>query len=175
MSRPRYQEIGAVDIPVVDLPGGAAVRVVAGRLGDARGPITDIYAEPEFLDVRLPAGVSFEHPVPPGDSCMAYVFEGSASFGVGCDLGHRGDLGGRPAQAPMLVVFGDGDTVCVQTYDDGVRFLLVSAEPLNEPVARYGPFVMNTPEEIGTALADLRADEFIWRDDPDWARAHRAW
>jgi hypothetical protein len=170
MSRPRYQEIAAADIPAAELDGGVIARVVAGEAGGVRGPVGDIYAEPEYLDVTMPADGRFAQAVPSGHNCLAYVFEGSGTFGVGCELGYRGELDGELVRAPRLVVFDDGDEVRVRTFAEGVRFLLISGAPLNEPIARYGPFVMNTDDEIRRALADLRHDEFIWRDDPDWAR-----
>ena len=174
MSRPRYQEIGAADIPIVE-QAGSRVRVVAGAVQATRGPVTKIYAQPEFIDVEMAAHSSFVQNVPRGHNCFAYVFEGSANFGVAADLGYRGDLDGLVAQAPLLVVFGDGDEVRVETADQGVRFLLVCGAPLNEPIARYGPFVMNTKDELVRAVADLRSDEFIWRDDPGWALQRQLW
>ncbi|MBM3146578.1 MAG: pirin family protein [Actinobacteria bacterium] len=173
ISQPRYQEIAAADIPAIELDGAVVVRVVAGEADGVRGPVGGIYAEPEYLDVTMPVGGRFAQAVPSGHNCLAYVFEGSGTFGVGCEPGYRGDLDGELAPAPRLVVFDDGDEVRVRTFAEGVRFLLISGAPLNEPIARYGPFVMNTDDEIRQALADLRRDELIWRDDPDWARARR--
>ena len=98
-------------------------------------------------------------------AAFAYVFRGEGEFGVASDLGYRGDLEGSLVKAPALVVFEDGDQVRVRAYDGPVRFLLVSGAPLGEPVARYGPFVMNTREEIERALDDLRAGTFIWAEE----------
>jgi len=141
------------------------VRVVAGRCGHARGPVTEIYADPEYLDVELAATADFVQPVPRGHSAFAYVFRDEGEFGSTADLGYRGDLEGSLVQAPGLVIFGDGDQVRVRTYDRPVRFLLVSGAPLGEPIARYGPFVMNTREEIEQALDDLRTGSFIWSEE----------
>jgi len=165
MSRPRYQEVAARSIPIMERPGGTRVRVVAGRCGNAQGPVTEIYADPEYLDVELAPGADFVQPVPRGHAAFAYVFRGEGEFGSTGDLGYRGDLEGSLVPALGLVVFEDGDQVRARTYDSPVRFLLVSGAPLGEPVARYGPFVMNTREEIEQALADLRADTFIWTED----------
>jgi redox-sensitive bicupin YhaK (pirin superfamily) len=162
MSRPRYQEVPDASIPVEERPDGTHVRVVAGRSGDAVGPITEIYAEPEYIDVTLPAGGSFAQSSPRGHTAFAYVFRGEGEFGVACDLGYRGELDGSLVDAPSLVVFDDGDEVRVRAYESPVRFLLVSGAPLGEPIARYGPFVMNTREEIEQALRDLRAGTFVW-------------
>jgi hypothetical protein len=149
--------------------------VVAGEVDGVTGAVTEIYAEPEYLDVSLPAGVSFSQPVPLGHSAFAYAFEGEGQFGVGCDLGYRGDLDGELLTAPRMAVFGDGDEVRVQAGDHAVRFLLVSGKPLGEPIARYGPFVMNTREELQLALRDLQNDTFVWRDDEEWARTRGTW
>ncbi|MHB8060002.1 MAG: pirin family protein [Gaiellaceae bacterium] len=175
MSHPRYQEVADASIPVVEREDGVRVRVVAGTVDGVAGPVTEIYAEPEFIEVEMPANCDFRQPVSAGHNAFAYVFRGEGNFGGACDLGYRGDLDGQLAHAPQLVVFGDGDEVSVQTADQGVRFLLVSGAPLGEPVARYGPFVMNTREELALALSDLQQESFIWRDDPDWARARQTW
>jgi redox-sensitive bicupin YhaK (pirin superfamily) len=164
MSRPRYQEVPDATIPVAERPDGARVRVVAGRSGEVTGPVTEIYAEPEYLDATLPAGGSFEQPVPNGHTAFAYVFRGEGEFGVVDDLGYRGELDGALVSAPSLVVFDDGDLVRVRAHDSDVRFLLVSGAPLGEPIARYGPFVMNTREEIQQALRDLRDGTFVWSE-----------
>ncbi|MGA9762084.1 MAG: pirin family protein [Gaiellaceae bacterium] len=175
MSGPRYQEVAAASIPSFVREDGVRVRVVAGAAGDVTGPVTEIYAEPEYIDVEMPAGCSFAQPVTRGHNAFAYVFRGEGSFGAACDLGYRGELDGQLAHAPQLVVFGDGDEVRVETDGEGVRFLLVSGAPLGEPIARYGPFVMNTREELAFALADLQQGSFIWRDDAEWAQARQTW
>jgi hypothetical protein len=162
LSRPRYQEVVDASIPVVERPDGARVRVVAGRCDEVQGPVTEIYADPEYLDVEVAAGADFVQPVTRSHAAFAYVFRGEGEFGVASD---RGDLEGSLVKAPALVVFEDGDQVRVRAYDGPVRFLLVSGAPLGEPVARYGPFVMNTREEIERALDDLRAGTFIWAEE----------
>jgi hypothetical protein len=175
MSRPRYQEVPDASIPVAERDDGTRVRVVAGTVDGVRGPVTEIYAEPDYLDVELPPATQFVQPVPAGHNAFAYVFRGAGAFGGGADFGYRGDLDGQLASAPQLLLFSDGDEVRVQTYDTGVRFLLVSGAPLGEPIARYGPFVMNTQDELLRALSDLRQDTFIWRDDEAWARSRQSW
>jgi redox-sensitive bicupin YhaK (pirin superfamily) len=119
------------------------------------GAVKEIHADPEYLDVSMPAGRTFEQPVPRGHTALAYVFEGEVLVG---DEG--GASGGRIA-ATRLAVLGDGDVVRVRTGERPGRFLLLSGKPLGEPVARYGPFVMNTPEEIRQALRELREGTFI--------------
>ncbi len=175
MMRPRYQEVRAAEIPEARRDDGAVIRVVAGDVDGVRGPVSEIFADPAYLDVALPPGASFVHPVPRGHNAFAYVFEGEALFGVACEQGYRGDAGGELVGASALVVFTDGDEVAVRADEGPVRFLLAAGRPLDEPIARYGPFVMTTREEIRTALEDLRADTFVWRDDREWARRRQTW
>jgi len=155
MSRPRYQDVPSASIPEVAREDGVRIRVIAGEVDGVRGAVTEIYADPEYLDVQVPAGRSFGQAVPRGHTAFAYVFEGEGVFGAG------GDGSGREVPSPRLVVFGDGDGVLVRTDRHPVRFLLLSGKPLGEPIARYGPFVMNTKEEIEQALADLRNGTFV--------------
>ncbi|HAM34254.1 MAG TPA: hypothetical protein DDX05_08100 [Deltaproteobacteria bacterium] len=154
MSRPRYREIKADRIPEVRRPDGVRVRVVAGTADGVRGPVTEIAADPEYLDVTVPGGVEYVQPVPEGHAAIAYVFEGEGSFG---------GEGAQVVAATRLVVLGDGARVRVTGTGDHVRFLLLSGKPLGEPIARYGPFVMNTQKEIEQALEDLRKGTFAWR------------
>ncbi len=151
MTTPRYQDIVSADIPELDLPGGVKIRLIAGHMGDTSGAVTDIYADPTYLDISLPANAAFNHTIPGDHSVFAYLFRGKGLFGAGASL----------AEAPQLVIFDDGDIVRVQALEDGARFLLVSGLPLGEPIARYGPFVMNTRAEIEQTLADLRNGTFI--------------
>jgi redox-sensitive bicupin YhaK (pirin superfamily) len=155
MTDPRYQEYAASEIPTVTREGGAAIRVVAGSVEGVRGPVAEIAAAPTYLDVALPPNDAFEHAIEPGHSAFAYVFEGEGAFGV------TDDRDGRTVASPRLVVFGDGDSIRARAGASGVRFLLVSGRPLGEPVARYGPFVMNTQGEIKQALLDLERGTFI--------------
>ena len=180
MTEPRYQDVAAADIAEVRRDDGTVVRVVAGSVDGVEGPVREIVAEPEYLDITLPAHGRFAQSVPRGHSAFAYVFEGEGRFGVtgdgGADeaVGYRAEGAGTIAAAPRLLLFADGDEVRVEADDTPVRFLLVSGKPLGEPIARYGPFVMTTRAEIEQALRDLRADQFVWRDDPQWAAARKA-
>lgn len=149
MTKPRYQNIRSSEIPEIQIDGGVRVRVITGKVGDIRGPVSEIAADPTYLDVSIPAGSSFSHPVSRGHRAFAYVVEGEAWFEPDGTVSHT-----------RLVVLGDGDYVKVLTDKSSVRFLLVSGKPLNEPIARYGPFVMNTREEIEQTLADLRSGRF---------------
>jgi hypothetical protein len=152
MTRPRYQDVSAAKIPAVVRADGVTVRVVAGEVDGVAGAVKEIHAEPEYLDVSMPAGRTFEQPVPRGHTALAYVFEGEVRLGDGP---------AGPIAATRLAILGDGDVVRARTGERPGRFLLVSGRPLGEPIARYGPFVMNTPEEISLALRELREGTFI--------------
>lgn len=155
MTQPRYQEVPSASIPEVKRQDGIRIRVIAGKVDGLAGAVTEIAADPTYLDVSVPPGVTFSQPVPRGHAAFAYVFEGEGTVGVG-----EGDQGTGGA-APKLLILGDGDEVTVHASAKPVRFLLVSGKPLHEPIARYGPFVMNTREEIQQALDDLRNGTFV--------------
>jgi redox-sensitive bicupin YhaK (pirin superfamily) len=154
MTGPRYQDVSAARIPEVVRADGTRIRVIAGSVDGVGGAVREIYAEPEYLDVSMPAHRTFEQPIARGHTALVYLFEGEILVGAGAD----GE--GRVA-ATRLVVLGDGDVVRIRTGERPGRFLLLSGKPLGEPVARYGPFVMNTPEEIQQTLRELREGSFI--------------
>jgi len=149
MSRPRYQEVSAATIPTAQRDG-AIIRVVAGEVDGVRGPVTEIAANPVYLDVSLVANSDFVYPVPRGHTALAYVFEGAGCFGAEAE----------PVPAVHLIVFDDGDRLEVSS-EQGVRFMLMAGAPIREPIAPYGPFVMNTDAEIRQALSELRNGTFI--------------
>ena len=153
MCQPRYQDIFADQIPQVTRVDGVKILVIAGEVDDIRGPVTEIEADPIYLDITVPQHGEFKYPVERGHTAFAYVFEGQGRFGS--------DDEEKAVNHPRLVEFGDGDYVAAKAADQHVRFLLVSGKPLNEPIARYGPFVMNTQEEIQQALEDLRNGTFV--------------
>jgi len=155
MTRPRYQDVAAASIPEVSLADGTRVRVVAGEVAGVAGAVKEIFAGPSYLDVTLPAGRTFEQPVPRGHTALLYVFKGEVQVGGGA--ASRGAAIG----SPRLVILQDGDVVRVHAPGTDARFLLLSAQPLGEPAVRYGPFVMNTREEIAQALHELRTGTFI--------------
>jgi hypothetical protein len=154
MIRPRYQEVRSDQIPEIKKEDGTRLRVITGTVDGFSGPVTGIAANPTYLDVFVPAHASFMQPIERGHTAFAYVFEGEAKF-----AGEKED--GIMIPSPRLVVLGDGDHVQVSTGTAPVRFLLVSGKPLHEPIARYGPFVMNTEEEIEQTLLDLREGTFV--------------
>ena len=155
MTQPRYQEIPSASIPEIEHEDGVRIRVIAGSVNGVSGPVTGIAADPTYLDISIPLGGSIIQPVEQGHSAFAYVFEGEGTFGV------TSEGIGETVSHPKLIVLGDGDFVEVHAAWSPVRFLLVSGKPLHEPIARYGPFVMNTQEEIIQALQDLRNGTFI--------------
>lgn len=154
MTKPRYQDVPSASIPEVVRADGTRIRVVAGEVDKTRGAVSEIYADPTYLDVTVPTGCRFVQPVPRGHTALLYVFEGQVSIGESLDAGDG-------VSATRLVVLGDGDGVSVMAVGGSARFLLLSALPLNEPAVRWGPFVMNTREEVDEALRELRDGTFI--------------
>jgi redox-sensitive bicupin YhaK (pirin superfamily) len=158
MTQPRYQDIPSPEIPEVTTEDGVKIRVLAGNVAGTDGAVTGIAANPTYLDVFIPPGRSFTQSVPQGHTAFAYVFEGEAAF-VEDDEGSQ-----KLIAQTKLVVWEDGDLVKIVTGEKAVRLLLISAQPLGEPIARYGPFVMNTKDEIAQALLDLKQGTFIWQE-----------
>jgi redox-sensitive bicupin YhaK (pirin superfamily) len=158
MTQPRYQDIPSPEIPEVTTEDGVKIRVLAGNVAGTDGAVTGIAANPTYLDVFIPPGRSFTQSVPQGHTAFAYVFEGEAAF-VEDDEGLQ-----KLIAHTKLVVWEDGDLVKIVTGEKAVRLLLISAQPLGEPIARYGPFVMNTKDEIAQALLDLKQGTFIWQE-----------
>ena len=155
MTAPRYQEYAADSIPVVPagrLPQGVAAKVIAGSFCEVHGPIRQPATEPLYLDLTLAADSKVEVPVPRGHSAFAYVYEGSVAVGEPADA--------APIVAPMLAVLGDGDAVLLRGVAAASRVILVAARVLGEPIARYGPFVMNTRDEIRRAVEDFNSGRF---------------
>jgi redox-sensitive bicupin YhaK (pirin superfamily) len=169
MTTPRYQDVKAGDVPEVTDDDGTHVRIVVGDFWGKRGPVEGIAADPRYLDVFVPAGKRKTLPVETTRHAFAYVFEGSGSFrdaskpqAVMTDrIGSSGEEVRDAVGNRSLVLFDNGDEVTVQAGPQGIRFLLVSGKPLEEPVAWQGPIVMNTPEELRQAYAELRNGTFI--------------
>jgi len=169
MMDPRYREVKRDDIPEATTAEGATVRVVCGEVAGVRGPVREIVTEPDYLDVSIPARSTFRHPVKAGHTVFAYVFEGEGYFDPERDPYAREDVGERyfDMERPCVcgngtvVLYGPGDTVAVSTEERPVRFLLVSGRPLGEPIAWYGPIVMNTQAELRVAFREYEQGTFV--------------
>ena len=157
MDPPRYQEFAPEQIPSVAPAAGVTVKVIAGAVADAtgtlvHGPIRQPATEPTYLDISLAADAPWQYLLPSGHNAFAYVFEGSASVGDGDDA--------RVLETHELGVLGGGDALALRGGAGGARLILVAGRPLREPVARYGPFVMNTREQVMQAFVDFQEGRF---------------
>jgi redox-sensitive bicupin YhaK (pirin superfamily) len=169
MTAPRYQEVKGADIPLVQEDDGTTIRVVCGAYGGTRGPIDQVAAEPIYLDISIPAGGKKSLPVETARNAFAYVFAGSGTFcNASSPLAVPTEAAGWSETKPpaavddrTLVLFDRGDEVTLEAGDGGIRFLLVSGRPIEEPVAWYGPIVMNTADELQRAFAELKAGTFL--------------
>ena len=170
MVNPRYQDVSGLDIPLLEDDDGSKIKAVVGSYKGIIGPVDGISADPQYFDIYVPPFTKKEISVDAYRNCFAYIFQGSANFeyssepiGVrvekelnGQELNIRDFSGNR-----TLIRFDSGDSICLQTGESGVRFLLVSGKPIQEPVAWHGPIVMNTKEELAQAFSDLRNGTFI--------------
>jgi redox-sensitive bicupin YhaK (pirin superfamily) len=169
MREPRYRDVKRAQIPEVSMPQGVRVKIICGKVNGATGPVIDIVTDPEYIDVSMPAGAEFHHPVRQGNTAFAYVIEGEGYFDperdayshevIGAnyfDFDRRCVCGDR-----TIVHYGDGEEVAVFALTSPVRFLLISGLPIGEPVAWYGPIVMNTQEELQLAFKEYQDGTFI--------------
>jgi redox-sensitive bicupin YhaK (pirin superfamily) len=145
MCAPRYQEYAPDKIPVAQPAPGVAVKVIAGEVAGIKGPIGGIATDPTYLDIALEKGAAFSHRLPKEHNAFAYVFEGAAMIGI------------KEMEKSQLAVLSQGEVFTVTADEQPARLILVAGKPLREPVVKYGPFVMNTPEEIHQAVADYQA------------------
>jgi quercetin 2,3-dioxygenase len=168
MTAPRYQDVQGKDVPEVVDDDGTTVRVVCGSFWGKTGPVEGVAADPRYLDIFVPPGVRKVLPVETSNHAFAYVFQGSGTFrDASSPRAVQTDIVGTGVERPdfignrSLVLFDRGDDVVVQAGDEGIRFLLVSGKPIEEPVAWYGPIVMNTQHELRVALDELNRGTFI--------------
>ena len=169
MTDPRYQDIPSSAIPEVADDDGTQVRIICGEFAGKRGPVEGVAADPNYLDISVPAGRRKRLKVETTRNAFAYVFAGSGTFrDASAPRGVLTESGVDPNAAPVydvknhsLVLFDRGDEIVVQAGDEGIRFLLVSGKPIEEPVAWYGPIVMNTQEQIRQAIGELHTGAFI--------------
>jgi len=169
MMDPRYRDVKSGQVPEVMLKDGAKIRIICGTVNGKQGPVRDIVIDPEYLDVTIPAQSEFMHKTKRGHTVFAYVIEGMGlfcnekdPFAYDVEGVNYFDIQREPfIRNGMLVLFGDGDQVTVSTQGDPVRFLLISGKPIKEPVAWYGPIVMNTEEELRVAFEEYQNGTFI--------------
>ena len=157
MCEPQYQEFAPERLPVAAPSEGVTVKVIAGTVSDADGapvvgPIAQPATDPLYLDILLAPGAAWSHALPVGHNAFAYAYEGAVAIGAGDDV--------RPLESGELGVLGGGEDVRLRAGDEGARLILVAGRPLREPVARYGPFVMNTREELMQAVVDYQQGRF---------------
>jgi quercetin 2,3-dioxygenase len=153
MMPPRYQDIKSDQIPEVILDDGVSLRILCGEVGGIEGPVRDIVIDPEYIDVRVPAGTRFVHPAKPGHTVFIYLFEGEGESGS--------EDAPTPISAGTLVHYGDGEQIRIFAKDSALRFIVVAGKPIGEPVAWHGPIVMNKKEELKTAIEEFRNGTFI--------------
>ncbi len=152
MGLPRYQEIKSEQIPEVSAAPGTKIRVICGTVKGVKGPVSDMEVDPEYLDIGMEPDTEFVHQIKSGYTVFAYVIDGKGFF----DTNRTGMI-----EKENLVLFGDGDQLKIETGKNSLRFLLISGKPLEEPVAWYGPIVMNTQEELNTAFEEYRNGTFL--------------
>ena len=152
MMKPRYQEILSETIPEVTLEGGAKVKIISGNVSGVTGPVKDIVAEPQYLDVEVPPNSNFSLSTVFDHTVFCYIIKGKGMFGESQD---------QLITTDKLVLFDKGDEIKVNAKDEAVRFLLISGKPINEPIAWYGPIVMNTQEELQLAFSEYRNGTFL--------------
>jgi len=169
MMVPRYRDITGEQIPEIELPNGTIVKIIAGEVADIKGPVRDIVIDPEYLDVTVPANAEFSHPTRPGHTVFAYIIAGRGyfcreknPFTYEVEGKNYFDIQRNPfIDNGTIVLFEDGEEIVAFTEAQKVRFLLISGKPIGEPVAWYGPIVMNTQEELKTAFEEYQGGTFI--------------
>jgi redox-sensitive bicupin YhaK (pirin superfamily) len=169
MMDPRYRDVKQAQIPEMSLPSGATVKVICGTVNGTQGPVQDIVTDPEYLDVTVPPGTTFSHLVDRGKTVFAYVIDGEGYFDQDRDAYAHEIIGSNYFDLKRscvcgngtVVLYGDGDEVSVTSEKSGVRFLLISGRPIGEPVAWYGPIVMNTQEELKRAFQEYQDGTFL--------------
>jgi len=155
MMHPRYQDIKDSQIPEVETESGAKVRIICGKIDGTCGPVSEIVTDPEYMDIIVPAGKTFTHSVKKGHTVFAYVFEGNGYFDENNE---------KLIESNHLVLFEDGEQIVAQAGEQQLRFLLISGMPIGEPIAWYGPIVMNSKEELESAFQEYRDGSFIKHD-----------
>jgi redox-sensitive bicupin YhaK (pirin superfamily) len=169
MIDPRYRDVRSSQIPEVTLDNGVSIKIICGRVGDTEGPVRDIVIDPEYIDVTVPPQTTYRHPTKSGHNVFAYVIEGKGffckekkPFSYEVQGTNYFDMKREPfLDNETLILFGDGEEFFVSTEEEQARFLLMSGKPIGEPVAWYGPVVMNTQEELRVAFDEYREGTFV--------------
>jgi quercetin 2,3-dioxygenase len=152
MIAPRYQDIPAQKVPIVNLENGITVKILAGAFNGTRGPVENIIADPDYFDVMMPENIEFIIPVNPEYTVFAYLYEGTVQFD---------ESSTHPMRAGQGALFGKGPQVWAKTGASKARFILISGQPIGEPIAWRGPVVMNTEAELNVAFKEIREENFI--------------
>jgi quercetin 2,3-dioxygenase len=152
MMEPRYRDIKNSQVPEVSLENGVKAKIICGKIGKYEGPVKEIVIDPEYLDVTIPAKSEFKHPTVPGHTVFAYVIEGQGLFD---------ETKTNPIENGSVCLYKDGNNIRVSAGEEPVRFLLISGKPIGEPIAWYGPIVMNADEELRQAFEEYRNGTFI--------------
>jgi len=152
MMPPRYRDIKNSQVPVVSLENGVKIKIICGKVGDCEGPVKDIVVDPEYLDVTIPAASDFRHSTKNGHTVFAYVIDGQGYFD---------ETKAKSVANGSVCLYEDGDHILVTTGTESVRFLLISGKPIGEPVAWYGPIVMNTDQELRQAFEEYQNGTFV--------------
>ena len=169
MMDPRYRDVKSTQIPEIPLAKGVRIKIICGEVDGVRGPVRDIVTDPAYLDVSVPPQTIFEYPVKKGHTVIAHVVDGQGYFDQGRDS-YAYEVEGENyfdfkreclIMPENLILYGDGDKIIISTEDTQVRFLLMSGKPIKEPVAWYGPIVMNTQEELKIAFEEYQKGNFI--------------
>lgn len=159
MMEPRYRDVKSAQVPEVVLKNGTKIKIICGRVGEKEGPVQGIIIDPEYLDITVSAGAEFIHPTKPGYTVFTYVIEGKGRFDqTEKNIMENGEVG----------LYNDGDQIIVTTQEEPVRFLLLSGKPIGEPVAWWGPIVMNSEEELQLAFEEYRKGTFIKHKKVKW-------
>ena len=174
MMDPRYRDVKHAQIPEISTGNGVKIKIICGKVEETQGPVQDIITDPQYLDVTVPAQTQYIHPTVPGYTVFAYVIEGKACFcqqknpfAYDVEGVNYFDIKRNPfATDKNLVMFDDGEQVLVSTEDEPVRFLLISGKPIGEPIAWYGPIVMNTRAELEIAFEEYSSGTFIKFKNP---------
>jgi redox-sensitive bicupin YhaK (pirin superfamily) len=151
MMNPKYQDLPVVKVPEVVLEDGVKIRVLAGTYAEKVGPVEDIIADPEYLDIMIPPQLEFKHPVKDGYTVFAYIYKGEGNFNTKKNV----------KEANLVIFESAGDHVIITTQSESIHFLLVSGKPIKEPIAWAGPIVMNTQEELQIAFNEYRNGTFL--------------